>query len=121
MTITTDIRGNSKVAIVNDLNVIIENVQEALDLMATVNYQYGCHKILIHKEALTEEFFDLKTGLAGEILQKYTNYGIKIAIIGDFSIYNNKSLKDFMYESNKGNNVFFLENEDKALETLHSK
>ena len=121
MTITTDIKGNSKVAIVNDLEIIIENVQEALDLMATVSYHYGCHKILIHKEALTEDFFDLKTGLAGEILHKYTNYGIKIALVGDFSINSKKSLKDFIYESNKGNHVFFLDNEEKGLEVLHGK
>ncbi|WP_083996437.1 DUF4180 domain-containing protein [Desulfosporosinus acididurans] len=54
-----------------------------------------------------EDFFDLKTKLAGEILQKFVNYHVRIAIVGDFSGYKSKSLKDFIYESNNGKDVFF--------------
>ncbi len=48
--------------------------------------------------SICDDFFDLSTRLAGEILQKFINYHVKIAIIGDFSIYTSKSLKDFIYE-----------------------
>ena len=43
---------------------------------------------------------------------------MRIAVVGDFSIYTSKSLKDFIYESNKGNHVFFVQNEDEAIERL---
>jgi hypothetical protein len=43
---------------------------------------------------------------------------VKIAIIGDFSVYTSKSLKDFIYESNKGRDIFFLPDEKQAIEKL---
>src|ERR1700738_2038000 len=103
MNITIDQKSDSKVAIVESSEILIHNVQDALDLMASVNYDYECYKIMIYQSSLTEEFFDLRTKLAGEILQKYVNYNVKLAIVGNFDGYNSKSLKDFIYECNKGN------------------
>jgi len=60
----------------------------------------------------------LSTGLAGEILQKYTNYGGRIAIYGDYSRYTSKPLRDFIYESNKGKSVFFVATKEEAIEML---
>ena len=58
------------------------------------------------------------SGLAGEILQKYVNYGGRIAIYGDFSQYTGKPLKDFIYESNKGHDVFFASTEEEAIQMI---
>ncbi|MBA2941859.1 DUF4180 domain-containing protein [Paenibacillus sp. CGMCC 1.16610] len=120
MKITVDIRNNSKVAIVQSDDILISNVQEALDLMASVQYLEEAHKILMDKSNISEDFFELKTRLAGEILQKFTNYKVKFAIVGDFDVYNSKSLKDFIYESNQGNSVFFLKDKEAALDALHN-
>jgi hypothetical protein len=120
MQISIDQKGNSKVAIIESSDIVISGVQEALDLMATVSYTDDCNKILINKSNITEEFFDLKTRLAGEILQKYTNYHVKIAIVGDFEGYDSKSLKDFIYECNKGKQVFFQKDKQAALDALHN-
>ncbi|BFT76109.1 DUF4180 domain-containing protein [Paenibacillus sp. P36] len=120
MKITVDIRNNSRVAIVQSDDILISNVQEALDLMASVQYLEECHKILLDKSNISEDFFELKTRLAGEILQKFTNYKVKFAIVGDFDVYNSKSLKDFIYESNQGNSVFFLKDRGAALDALHN-
>ncbi|MFA6984095.1 MAG: DUF4180 domain-containing protein, partial [Sedimentibacter sp.] len=73
---------------------------------------------ILNKSAICEEFFDLKTKLAGDILQKFVNYHVKIAIVGDFSVYTSKSLRDFIYESNKGKTIFFLQDEKQAIEKL---
>lgn len=109
-----------EIAIVTSNDVLITDVQSALDLMATVSYEVGCNRIVLDKSAICEEFFELKTRLAGEILQKFINYQTKIAIIGDFSTYTSTSLKDFIYESNKGKDIFFLSNENEAVEKLSS-
>lgn len=85
----------------------ITSVQDILDIIADAVFTHQCKSIIIHKESLGENFFDLKTGYAGEILQKFSNYQLKVAIIGDFSGYTSKSLRDFIYESNNGNRVFF--------------
>jgi len=120
MQISIDQKDKSKVAIVESSEIEINDVQGALDLMASVMYTDGCDKIMIYKSNITEEFFDLSTRLAGEILQKYTNYNVKIAIVGDFDGYVSKSLKDFIYECNKGERVFFLKDKQAALHALHS-
>lgn len=104
------------IAIVGSNELLITDVQSALDLIATVNYEADSNHIILNKSSIVEDFFDLKTRLAGEILQKFINYQVKIAIIGDFSIYNSKSLADFIYECNKGKDIFFLSDEKQAIE-----
>ncbi|RAT96994.1 DUF4180 domain-containing protein [Brevibacillus sp. Leaf182] len=106
------------VAIVSGSEVLIIDVQSALDLIATVHYEADSNRIIINKSLINESFFDLKTRLAGEILQKFINYRVKVAIVGDFSVYTSKSLKDFIYESNNGNDIFFLPTEEQAIEKL---
>jgi len=119
MNVQVSEKDNSKVAVIKSSDILINNTQDALDLMATVRHMYDCDKMVLSKAAITESFFDLKTGIAGEILQKYTNYNMKIAIIGDYESYTSKSLKDFIYESNKGSQAFFLGDEEEAIERLH--
>ena len=92
--------------------------QSALDLIATVRYETGCDRIAIHKSAVAEDFFTLSTGVAGEILQKFVTYHVRLAIFGDFSRYMSKPLRDFIYESNKGSHVFFAGTEDEAIARL---
>ena len=106
------------VAIVQSDEPLITDTQSALDLMATVKYETGCDCIAIPKAAVSEDFFVLSTGIAGEILQKFVNYRVKLAVIGDFSAYNSKPLRDFIYESNKGSHVFFVDDEKRAIEKL---
>lgn len=50
--------------------------------------------------------------------QRYINYGVRLAIYGDFSHYTSKPLRDFLYESNKGKDVFFQPNAEMAVEKL---
>lgn len=118
MEITVVKENNVEIAIASSNEILIKDVQSALDFMATINYETGCNRIILNKSAICEDFFDLKTRIAGEILQKFINYHVKIAIVGDFSGYSSKSLKDFIYESNKGRDIFFLSNEDQTIEKL---
>lgn len=105
-------------ALVNSENTVISDAQSALDLLMSAKYDVGTKNILISKQLITEDFFILSTGLAGEILQKFINYGGRIAIYGDYSHYTSKPLKDFIYESNKGKDVFFVSSLDEAIEKL---
>jgi hypothetical protein len=109
------------IAIVNSDEVCMSDGQTALDFMMSVNYETGCHSIVINKEAIIEDFFDLSTRIAGEILQKFSNYRFRLAIVGDFSAYTSKALKAFIYESNNGNDIFFVSSESAAIEKLGSQ
>ncbi|MDF2629629.1 MAG: cytoplasmic protein [Symbiobacteriaceae bacterium] len=109
------------IARVEGSGVVIGEVQDALDLMATVRYHHGCDKAVLDKATITEDFFQLRTGLAGEILQKFTNYGFVVAIFGDFSVYESKALRDFIYESNQGRQVYFAPDQQSAVERLQNR
>lgn len=113
-------REGTCVAIVRSDGVVIGNVQDALDLMATVRHNHECDKMMLFMQNINPDFFELRTGLAGEVLQKYTNYGVQLAIVGDFSKFESKALRDFIRESNRGEQVFFLPNEQAALDALNS-
>lgn len=109
---------NQDIAIVASGIIILTDVQSALDLIATIGYETSCRRIALNKEAIAEDFFRLSTRIAGDILQKFINYNIKFAMIGDFSQYTSKPLKDFIYESNQGNHIFFVSTEGEAVEKL---
>lgn len=97
--------------------ILIQNAEDALDLLGNTYYQ-GFDKMIVHQKNMTEDFFDLKNKMAGEILQKFSNYRMQLIIVGDFSELTSKSLKDFIYESNKGKQVNFLGSVSEALHAL---
>ncbi len=111
-------KNGSICAVVRSGELVITDSQSALDLLMTVKYEAETKNIVIDKKLIIEDFFILSSGLAGEILQKYINYGGRIAIYGDYSHYTSKPLHDFIYESNKGHDVFFVATEGEAVDCL---
>jgi len=105
-----------KIAEIRSDDFILKNAQDALDIMANAGEQ-GARKIILYEKNISPEFFQLKTRLAGEILLKFTNYRVKLAIIGEFGKYKSKSLDAFIYETNKGNQFYFVTD----IETAKSK
>ncbi|WP_338814656.1 DUF4180 domain-containing protein [Bernardetia sp. Wsw4-3y2] len=99
--------------------ILINNDEDSLNLLGNLYYQ-GFDKMILHQKNITPHFFDLKNGMAGEILQKFSNYRMSLLIIGDFSelTQQSKSLKDFIYESNKGKQVNFISSIEEAVEKL---
>ena len=75
----------------------------ALELAVSARYETDSARLVIPK-----------------ILQKWTNYGFRAAIFGDFSAYTevSKSLRDFIYECNRGTAVFFVPTRQEAEERL---
>jgi hypothetical protein len=108
------IQNGIRVAEVISNKVIINGSDDALELMGNMYYQ-GFDKIIMYQKNITPDFFDLKNKMAGDILQKFSNYHMGLAIIGDFATIPSKSLKDFIYESNKGKHVNFLPSVNEAL------
>jgi hypothetical protein len=109
-----------QIAEVSSELTIINQVEDGLDLMGSLYYQ-GFDRIVIYEKNITHDFFDLKTGIAGEILQKFSTYRVRLAIVGDFAKYKSKSLNDFIFESNKRQHVSFVSTCDEALKILSHK
>jgi hypothetical protein len=82
---------------------------DALDIIGEA-FGAGADLVVIPASRLGPEFFRLSTGLAGAMLQKFTNYQMRVAIVGDIAGYLERSapLSDFVRESNRGGQVRFL-------------
>lgn len=70
----------------------------------------GVEVVAIPAEQIAEDFYQLRTGLAGEVLQKFVNYRIKLAIIGDLSqrAAQSNALRDLLVELERGTDVFVV-------------
>lgn len=117
MKIETHNINDIKIAEITSDETIITTSQDGLDLLGNLYYQ-GFDRIVLNEKNITPNFFDLKTGIAGEILQKFSTYRVRLAIVGDFSKYTSKSLTDFIYESNKGRHINFINSTTEALKIL---
>ncbi len=104
------------VEVISD-DLVIQSAADGLDLLGNIYYQ-GYDQVIVHARNISPDFFDLTTKMAGEILQKFATYRVRLMIVGDFSIYASKSLKDFIFESNRGKHVNFLESKAEALRAI---
>ncbi len=95
----------------------ITEIQDALDLMANAQYHGKSNTLIIDKDCLIDDFFDLNTNFAGNLLQKFSNYNVRLAIVGNIEVYfRSKPFKDFVYESNKnGHPIIFTNTIDEAI------
>lgn len=98
-------------------DIIINTTEDGLDLLGNLYYQ-GFDSIVMNEKNITPDFFDLKNGMAGEILQKFSTYRVRLTIVGDFSKYTGKSLKDFIFESNKSRHINFVFSTEEAIKVL---
>lgn len=81
--------------------VATELIGEAISLRSEI--------VVIPAERMTDDFFELSTGVAGEITQKFANYRIRLAVIGDIEarLAANESLGSWVAEANRGTEVWF--------------
>lgn len=117
MRIETHRIGQAKVAEIQAEGLVLTSVEDGLSLLGDLYYQ-GFDKSILHEENIVPEFFDLKTKLAGEVLQKFVQYRMPLAVVGDFSKCTSKSLRDFIYECNQGRQVNFVQELSSALKDL---
>jgi hypothetical protein len=84
---------------------------DAVDLMSAAS-EFRADFIAIPVSRLDDDFFELRTRIAGELAQKFVMYGRRIAIVGDIAQRTaaSRSLAAFVAESNRGRDLWFVEN-----------
>jgi Domain of unknown function (DUF4180) len=82
---------------------------DVLDVIGTA-LGHGAEMVMLPVERLTDDFFSLRTGLAGEVAQKFVNYRIKLVVLGDISEHLAKSsaLSAFVSETNRAGQLWFV-------------
>ena len=106
-----------KIAEVVSEGIVINETQDALDLMADA-VDHGARRLILYEKNLKPDFFSLRTKVAGDILQKFAQYHMKLAVIGQFEKYNSKSLNALIDESNRGELAFFVPDKETAIARL---
>lgn len=120
MTTNTYIYNEKKIAEVLSDEIIISKSEDALDILGNIYYE-GFDKLVIYEKNITPDFFDLKTGLAGEIIQKFLTYRVDLIIVGEFSNYPSQSLKDFIFECNKDKKINFVRPDSELIEFISNR
>ncbi len=92
----------------------VTSERDAIDLVGNASFQ-GADVVLVAAHRLPEEFFDLSSGLAGAALQKFSNYRLRLVVVGEFEGRGSESLQAFIRESNRGGNVAFVSDREAAL------
>jgi hypothetical protein len=94
----------------------------ARDLIGEAMYA-GVQWVSVPVERVAEDFFLLRTGLAGEIAQKFVNYRLRLAIVGDIShhVASSTALRDFVFETNRGRQLWFVTTQEEFAERLRPR
>jgi len=97
----------------------VTDEQGALDLLGE-SWQSGATLLVVPVRRLDDRFFDLRTGLAGAVLQKFVNYRMQVAILGEISdhLAYSDALRAFVNESNRGQQVWFVDDLDQLADRL---
>jgi hypothetical protein len=105
--------GDTTVFVLEAQGPPVGSSQDAVDIIGRA---WGGRATLIAIPAGRFEpgFFTLSTGLAGEFIQKFVNYRLSVAIIGDIAqhLQASSALRAFVHESNGGRQVWFLNDLD---------
>lgn len=80
--------------------------------------EHGTHALLLDRAALPPAFFDLRTGVAGELVQKLVNYGLRMAAVVPDLGAQPLRFREFAREANAGHQLRFCATRDEAVEWL---
>jgi PadR family transcriptional regulator AphA len=95
----------------------ISNEQDMLDLLALCG-KIDANRIMLDEEHLHPDFFDLRTGLAGGIFQKFSNYHVRAAVVVDLTGITSQRFQELIYECNRGGEIRFFNHLTEAEEWL---
>jgi hypothetical protein len=83
--------------------------QDALDAIGEA-WGSDASTIVVPASRFDAAFFDLRTGVLGELTQKFVNYRIRLVVLGDVSTRTEASdaFRDYVRETNAGDQVWFV-------------
>ncbi|BCL18000.1 DUF4180 domain-containing protein [Micromonospora sagamiensis] len=86
----------------------VVTVRDALDLVGAAFL--GAQVVAVPASRLDDSFFSLDTGFAGEVMQKFVNYQLRLVVLGDISrhLAASSALRALVHESNRADHVWFL-------------
>ncbi len=100
-----------QIVIAAEANIKIRSIDDLSEVLGAV---FGSSALLLTENELSSEFFDLKTGIAGEAFQKFTNYHIYVAIVIENPQKYGPRVRELIFEHRKHNLIRFFNSVDLA-------
>lgn len=99
----------------------IDREERALDLIGDAHAQ-DATLVAVPAQRLGGGFFQLRTGLAGAVAQKFVTYGFRLAVLGDIGehLAASGALRDWVRESNRQGQILFVSGLDDLAARLTS-
>lgn len=109
----------SRVLVRDPSAAVVQRESDALDLVALA-HEHEADWIAVPADALHDDFYRLESGLAGAVLQKLVNYGVRLCVVGDIErwLTRSEAFRALVRESNRGQSVWFVASEDDLLRKL---
>jgi hypothetical protein len=101
-------RAGVPVLVCDPAGPMVTTMQDALDLVGSA---FACAEVVaVPASRLDVRFFSLGTRFAGEIMQKFVNYRVRLAVLGDISrhLEASSALRALVHESNQADHVWFV-------------
>ncbi|MFJ8079133.1 hypothetical protein RKD23_000847 [Streptomyces sp. SAI-170] len=100
---------------------LLDGESAALDLIGDA-FGQDATLVAVPVERVPQEFFRLRTGVAGAVMQKFVTYRVRLAVVGDVSRQAAESgaLRDFLRETNEGGHIWFVPDYDELGEKLRA-
>ena len=84
-------------------------------------FEQGEQAVLIDRDALPTAFFDLRTGVAGELTQRLTLYGVRLACVVPDLPAQSERFQEFAREANRGRSFRFFASQADAVAWLEAE
>ncbi|WP_405865197.1 MULTISPECIES: DUF4180 domain-containing protein [unclassified Streptomyces] len=91
----------------------LDGERAALDLIGDAMGREA-ELVAVPVDRVADEFFRLRSGVAGAVMQKFVNYRVRLVVVGDLSrhLADSSALRDFVHETNQGGHIWFLADDD---------
>lgn len=101
--------GGNRVLECSPEGALLRDENDAVKLIGAA-FEHGARCVAIPVSRLGDDFFQLSTRIAGGFIQKFVTYEVKLMVFGDISAYTSQSpaLRDFVYECNAGDYLWFV-------------
>jgi len=88
-----------------------DDIRQILELC----YENNTNRVLLYTENFSDQFFDLSSGEAGMILQKFSNYSVKVAAVLKLDeVPHSHKFEELVVELNWGNQFHFFDDLEQA-------
>lgn len=102
---------SERIVVASDAGITIRSLGDVPDVIGAC---FSAEGLIITEGDLAPEFFDLRTGLAGEVFQKFTNYGLRLAVVlPDPKLYGER-FSELAFEHRTHNLIRFVRSEEEA-------